>query len=86
MTAKPDPNIKLVTVLSTNDVGRAGVAKSLLESARIDYFVRGDAIRNLTGWGPTAGAYGEAEFQVREEDAEQARELLAALTETPTKG
>ena len=76
MTAKPDPNIKLVTVFSTNDDGLTGVAKSLLESARIEYSMRGDSIRNVT-----TIAFGWAEFQVREEDAEQARALLAGLTE-----
>jgi hypothetical protein len=77
MRAQPDPTIKLQTVFSTNDSGLAGVVTSLLESARIDYSVRGDSIRNVT-----TSTFGWAEFQVREEDAGPARELLAALTET----
>ena len=52
-----------------------------IDDADIDYFVRGETIRNVTGWGLWGfnGALGEAEFQVREADAPAASRLLARL-------
>jgi hypothetical protein len=77
----PDPDIRLVTVLRANDPGSVAVARSILDGADIDYFVRGETIRNLTGWGlgGFSSALGETEFQVREADAPAASRLLARL-------
>ena len=83
MKAKPDPDIKLVTIFQTNDAGLVGVVKSLLDSVHIDYFLRGEAFRNVVGWpGSLSSALGEAEFQVRETDAEQALILLKTLDDS----
>jgi hypothetical protein len=82
----PDPDIRLVTVLRSNDGGLVAVAKSLLEDAGIDYVVRGETLRNVMGWGGPGvfnNAIGEAEFQVREDDAPDASRLLARLEQPP---
>jgi hypothetical protein len=80
MSTTPDPDIKLVTVLSTGDVGLMAIAKSMLDSANIDYSVRGEALRNVMGWsGSLNSALGEAELQVREDDAPNASRLLTQL-------
>jgi hypothetical protein len=45
----------LITVLRTSVVGTVAVAKSLLDDAGIDYFVRGETLRTYEGWdGPCA--------------------------------
>ncbi len=80
---EPTPDIELVCVLATGDAGLIAVAKSLLEREEIDYFVRGDGLQDLFGLGRITGysfATGPAEFLVREDDADRARELLAGLT------
>lgn len=79
----PDPNIHLTTVFRSGDPAQIAVAKSLLEGEQIEYLVRGDALQDLFGYGRIALGYsivtGPAEFVVREEDAERARELLQGL-------
>jgi hypothetical protein len=72
-----------VCVLATGDAGLIAVARSLLEGEEIDYFVKGDGLQDLFGLGRITGfsfAMGPAEFWVREDDADRARELLKDLT------
>jgi hypothetical protein len=76
---KPEPDIHLVTILRTSDAGLVAVVKSILEDAGLDYFLRGDALHNVMGWGGFNSALGDAEFQVREADAPEATRLLARL-------
>jgi hypothetical protein len=79
---EPTPDVELVSVLATGDAGLIAVAKSLLEAEEIDYFVRGDGLQDLFGMGRITGfnfAMGPAEFLVRSDDAERARELLDGL-------
>jgi hypothetical protein len=77
---EPDPSIRLVTVFRTEDPGLVGLAKSILDDAGIDYYVAGETMRNVFGWGlPGAHGVGPAEFSVREEDGSRAREILADL-------
>ena len=79
----PTPDVELVTVLATGDAGLIALAKSLLEGETIDYFVRGDGLQDLFGLGRMTGysfAMGPAEFLVRAEDADRARELLEGLS------
>jgi hypothetical protein len=86
---EPTPDAVLVPVLTTGDAAVIAVAKSLLEAEKIDFFVRGDPLQDLFGLGRLTGfnfAMGPAEFWVRAADAEQARELLAALTTPPEPG
>jgi hypothetical protein len=81
---EPAPDAELVPVLNTGDAGAIAVAKSLLEAEDIDFFVRGEGLQDLFGVGRVTGfnfAMGPAEFWVRAEDAERAREVLAGLTE-----
>jgi Putative prokaryotic signal transducing protein len=78
----PTPDVNLVPVLTTGDSGIIGIAKSLLENAEIDYFVRGDGLQDLFGLGRLTGySYltGPAEFLVRADDAARAHELLDPL-------
>jgi len=84
----PAPDVQLVAVFATGDAGLIAVVKSLLEAEGIDYLLRGDGLQDLFGFGRITGfsyAMGPAEFQVRVEDAERARALLAEL-EPPTPG
>ena len=79
----PTPDAALVSILATGDAGIIAIAKSLLEGEGIDYFVRGDGLQDLFGLGRVTGfsfAMGPAEFWVREDDANRARELLKDLT------
>jgi hypothetical protein len=79
---QPDPDIRLVTVFATDDPGLVAIVKSLLDEAGIDHFVPGETLRNVMGWGtPGPFGLGSAEFQVREEDADRATELLSQLTD-----
>ena len=80
---EPTPDAELVPVLATGDAGLIAVARSLLEAEKIDYFVRGDGLQDLFGYGRLTTysfVVGPAEFLVRSEDADRARELLSDLT------
>ena len=79
-----DPDdIALVPVFATGEAALIAVAKSLLEAERIDYFVRGEGLSDLFGYGRLFTTFnyvvGPPQFMVREEDAERARELLKDL-------
>ena len=70
-------------MFATGDAGLIAVAKSLLEAEEIDYFVRGDGLQDLFGLGRMTSfsfAMGPAEFLVRADDEDRARELLNGLT------
>ncbi len=73
----------LVTVLRTSDPALIALARSLLSDACIDYATRGESVQNLFGIGrlttPFDPIAGPVEFQVREQDAQRARELLTNL-------
>jgi len=78
----PHHDIALVPVFATGEAALIAVAKSLLEAEGIDYFVRGEGLTDLFGYGRiTTFNYvvGPPEFVVRKEDAERARELLKDL-------
>jgi hypothetical protein len=80
---EPAPDAELVPVLATGDAGLIAVARSLLDAEKIDYFVRGEGLQDLFGYGRLTGfslIVGPAEFLVRSEDADRARELLNGLT------
>jgi len=79
----PTPDAALVRVLSAGDPGVLAIAKSLLDGAEIDYFVKGEGLQDLFGLGRITEycfAVGPAEFWVREADVNRALELLADLT------
>jgi hypothetical protein len=82
---EPTPDAELVKVLATGDAGLIGIARSLLDAEGVEYLLRGDGLQDLFGLGRVTGfsyAMGPAEFWVRAEDAERARELLKDLTPT----
>jgi hypothetical protein len=77
------PAFELVTVFATGRADLTAVAKSILQSAEIDYAVRGEHIQDLFGWGrfPHGNGLivGPIELQVRREDAGDASALLENL-------
>src|SRR6187399_1531242 len=80
------PEVELVAVLRTSGSGLIGFAKSLLESERIENFVRGESVQDLFGVGRLGGynfITGPAELWVRADDEERARTLLDGLSEEP---
>jgi Putative prokaryotic signal transducing protein len=81
----PAPDVELVSAFETGDPGLIAVVKSLLDAAEIDYFVRGDGLQDLAGFGRITGysyVFGPAEFWVRAADADRVRDLLKDLTES----
>jgi hypothetical protein len=81
----PQPDIELVAVFLTGDESKILVAKSLLEAEGIEYLVRGEGIQDLFGWGRLAIGFsnvvGPAEFVVRKDDENRARDLLRDLSD-----
>ena len=67
--------VELVTVFVPADVGELMLAKSILEDAGIRYLAKGEKVQK---WGFNV-ATGQVEVQVRDDDAEAARELLRDL-------
>jgi len=87
----PDPDIRLTPVFRAGDPAVIALAKSLLDGEGIEYLVRAEALQDLFGWGRTGVGFsivaGPAEFVVREDDADRARELLRDLmTSGPDAG
>ena len=80
----PTPDAELVCVLATGDAALIPFVKSLLDAEAIEYFVRGEAVQDLLGWGRMPAGFnvvtGPAEFWVRAEDAERATDLLRDIT------
>jgi len=72
-----------VTVFETADPGLVAVAKSLLDSAGIQYFAKGEALQNLFGWGQFGTGFspivGVIQLQVAADDADDAKALLDDL-------
>jgi hypothetical protein len=71
----------LVPVLRTGDPLVVALAKSLLDGADIDFFVKGEGIQDLFAFGRVGTGFspvtGPAEFQVRRAKANEARTVLA---------
>jgi hypothetical protein len=76
-------DIELVTVFRAGRDDLVALAQSMLQSAEIEYAIRGDSIQDIMGWGrfPKGNSViaGPVEIQVRAEDAEDARAILASL-------
>ena len=83
MSLLPESDLKLVTVVRAGDPASIAVAKSVLQSAGIDYVTKNEYVQDLFGWGRfPAGSnlfMGPIELQVREEDARDALELLRGI-------
>lgn len=68
-----------VTVLSTGDESEVRVAQSLLEAEGISCFANGERMQGVLGFGLAARlALGPVQVEVRPQDADAARALLAA--------
>lgn len=74
------PGFRLVTVFCASNEGELVLAKSMLQAAGIDFATRNEEVQDVFGWGRFPSglnlAMGPVELQVREPDAEYARELL----------
>ncbi|OGC95642.1 MAG: hypothetical protein A2W25_17535 [candidate division Zixibacteria bacterium RBG_16_53_22] len=65
---------ELVTIYRSHELSEIAIAKSILEEAGIEFASKGSMSKELLAVGPV-------ELQVNRADAEQARELLYALSE-----
>jgi hypothetical protein len=65
-------NEKLIAVSMVNNPALLTLAKSILDDAEIPYITRGEGFQVIYATGPVT-------LLVNEQDAEQARELLADL-------
>jgi hypothetical protein len=76
-----DEEDELVPVLRTGDPLVVALAKSLLDGAGIDFFVKGEGIQDLFAFGRVGTGFnpitGPAEFQVRRYKEAEARTVLA---------
>jgi len=76
---------KLVTIFATGNHGLIALAKSILDDAEIKYYVKNERTEDLIGLGVFGTGYnpiiGPVEFQVLENDAEEAKKLLKDLSE-----
>jgi len=85
---KPEADwVELETVLESSDPALLAVARSLLEAEGISCFARGDVVQDFLGLGrlPTGTNLitGPVQLQVPAERSAEARELLAAVDNTP---
>ena len=80
-------DLELVSVLQTADDGLAALVKSIFDADSIRYFVRGEGVQDLLGWGRIVGGFnyvvGPMEFLVRQDDVDRARALLTASEGVP---
>jgi len=86
-----EDDLKLVTVVRVGDPASIAVAKSVLQSAGIDFVTKNEYVQDLFGWGRfPRGAnlvMGPIELQVREQDAHDAIELLKGIDDAdPSDG
>jgi len=75
---------ELVTVYTVPSPALMDMAQSILQSAEIKYFIKGELIQNIIALGSYGGSFnlsvGPPEIQVAPEDAEEARILLNELS------
>lgn len=72
-----------VTVLETSDPALLAAAKSLLDTAKIPFFAKGDAVSDLSGLRRMIGfdpVGSPVELQVSVDNAPRARTVLIELT------
>jgi hypothetical protein len=76
---QPAPDLELATVLATRNPVVLAMAKSLLESAEIEYVTIGEQLQTIM---PGLHMWGApVRVQVRQEDEDDARECLSDLQE-----
>lgn len=81
----PPPQIDLVKIFESGNPAVIPVVESVLTDAGIEFMTQSESIQHLFGWG-TFGSnlnyvIGPVHFLVREEDAEEARALVAHLAD-----
>lgn len=82
---EPEPRaewLDLVTVIATSDPALLPVLRSLLVSAGIPCFARGELLQEFLGWGRMMGTNlitGPVQLQVPRERLEEARDLLRVM-------
>ncbi len=83
LSQEPSPAVpEFAMVISTGDAALIPLIKSLLENAGIEFTAKGEGLQHLFAWGHLGSSHslvGPAEFWVRAEDEEEARELLSQL-------
>ena len=82
-------DLDLVPVFQSSNEAHILLAKSLLDSAEIEYAIRGQYLQDMFSWGRSPGGInlvmGPVVFSVRPEVAGDARALLADLKEPETE-
>ncbi len=77
------PPLRIVTVLATGDQLRLEMAKSLLDSAGVDYWVKGERLQDLFGGGRVGAGFnimiGPMLLQVDEADEPDAKAILSEI-------
>ena len=79
----PDPDVRFAAVYRTQNIALWGMAKSILDAAPVEYWVRGETLlNNMHSGSSNCGQRPDldVEFLVREADADWVHELLADLT------
>jgi hypothetical protein len=75
--------LELVTVFASGDPAELAVAKLVLEAERIPFVTLGEGVQDLFGWGRALGPLnlvtGPVQFQVREQDAVRALQVLRSV-------
>lgn len=84
LKSAPEPeDDEFVTILSAGNFPQFLVAESLLRSAGIVFYSKGERLQSLFGWGSMMIGYdpivGPMQIQVAKKDAATARELLKDL-------
>jgi len=82
---EPPAQIDLVKIFETGNAAVIPVVESLLSDAEIEFMTKSEPIQHMFGWG-TFGSnlnyvIGPVHFLVREEDAEEARAIVAHLSD-----
>ena len=84
------PNLPLVKVYESGNAALIPVVESLLADADIEFMTKGEPIQDLFGWGRFGSnlnfAIGPVEFYVSENDADNARSMLAGLGQPAPPG
>ena len=84
----PEPTleyVQLVTVFTTGHEGIVALARSILDSAAIEYSLKGEGLQDLFALGRIGSGFnpvvGPVEIQVHKDDEAKARGLLVDLRE-----
>jgi len=81
--APPEPEIALVKVYETANAAVIPLFQSLMEAAEIEFMTKNESLQDFFGGGRFPSGFGIAvgpvEFFVREEDADDARAIVATL-------